>query len=351
MLSITDTVSATLADVLASTPHEGLFVLADDNTSRHCLPLLTADSNGMSLPAPIVIPAGEAHKNIGTLSTVWEALSQGGATRRSLLLCVGGGVVTDLGGFAAATFKRGIACIHIPTTLLAMVDASVGGKTGIDHGGLKNEVGAFHMPAHVIVSPAFLSTLPRIELLSGMAEMCKHLLIAPDGSASSLRELEDLAALSSAADITSAHIARSIAVKEHYVTSDPTEQGLRRTLNFGHTVGHAIESLMLDKEAAVPHGMAVAWGMVAELFLSHVLCDFPITVLRTAVGVLRQLYGPCPLICNDYDRLYDFALHDKKCITPTELRPALLADIGIPRLDLTVSRDLFFESLDFLREG
>lgn len=351
MLHITDSIPSTLAEVLASTPHEGLFVLADDNTSRLCLPMLTADGIGASLPSPIIIPAGEEYKNISTLSSVWEALSGKGATRRSLLLCVGGGVVTDLGGFAAATFKRGIACIHVPTTLLAMVDASVGGKTGIDHAGLKNEVGAFHMPAHVVVSPAFLSTLPRTELLSGMAEMCKHLLIDPAGSASSLRELEDLAAASSAADITSEQIARSIAVKEHYVTSDPTEKGLRRTLNFGHTVGHAIESLLLTKGTPVPHGMAVAWGMIAELFLSHVLCDFPTTYMRTAVGVLRQLYGPCPITCNDYDALYAIAQHDKKSTLPTEVRPALLADIGKPCLDLTVSRDLFFEAIDFLREG
>lgn len=349
MLHITDTIAATLTEVLASTPHEGLFVVADSTTAIQCLPLLTETNAALS--HPIVIPAGEEHKNIETLSAVWEALSAGGATRHSLLLCVGGGVVTDLGGFAAATFKRGIACIHVPTTLLAMVDASTGGKTGIDLGGLKNEVGAFHLPAHVIVSPTFLATLPRTELLSGLAEMCKHLLIAPENGDTALGELEELATASSAADITSAQIARSIAVKEHYVALDPTEHGIRRTLNFGHTIGHAIESLLLEKQTPVPHGMAVAWGMVAELYLSHALCTFPTPTLRTATGALRELYGPCPITCNDYDRLYALALHDKKNTVPTQLRPALLADIGSPCLDLTVPRDLFLESLDFLRDG
>lgn len=350
MLHITDNVSATLADVLAAMPHEGIFILADDHTASLCLPSL-ATCGDATLPAPIVIPAGEEHKDIATLASVWEALSKSGATRRSLLLCVGGGVVTDLGGFAAATFKRGISCIHVPTTLLAMVDASTGGKTGIDHAGLKNEVGAFHMPVHVVVSPVFLATLPHDELLSGLAEMCKHLLIAPDSSATALYELEELAAIRSAADITSAQIARSIAVKEHYVALDPTEQGPRKILNFGHTVGHALESLLLSRDAAVPHGIAVAWGMIAELFLSHVLCGFPAATLRTAVGILRQLYGPCPVTCSEYDHLYELALHDKKNTTPTQLRPALLADIGVPCLDTALTCDLFFESLDFLREG
>ena len=350
MLHIADTVSTTLAKVLADTPHKGLFVLADTNTAALCLPLLTTDDS-LSLPEPIVMPAGEEYKNLNTLSSVWEALSTRGATRHSLLLCVGGGVVTDLGGFAAATFKRGIACIHVPTTLLAMVDASTGGKTGIDFAGLKNEVGAFHMPKHVIVCPDFLATLPHAELLSGMGEMCKHLLIAPDSQESALRELEDLTAISNATDISATQIARSIAIKEHYVTCDPTEQGARRTLNFGHTVSHALESLLLEKEKPTPHGITVAWGMIAELYLSHALCNFPLSTLRNAVGILRELYGPCPVTCNDYDRLYDIALHDKKNTNATLLRPALLADIGKPRLDLTVGRDLFFESIDFLREG
>ena len=351
MLHITTDLPALLTHTLADTPHEGLFVLADTHTAHCCLPLLVPCLPAAATDAVIVIPAGEEHKDVTTLSTVWEALSQRGATRRSLLLCVGGGVVTDLGGFAAATFKRGISYINIPTTLLAMVDAATGGKTGIDHAGLKNEVGAFHLPLHTMVCPAFLATLPEGELLSGLGEMCKHVLIAPDSPSSALCELEALTTLRDASAITCDRLSRTIAIKEYYVSRDPTEQSVRRALNFGHTVGHAIESLLLARGAGVPHGVAVAWGMVAELYLSHVLCGLPLPALRTASRLLREGFGSCPVTCRDYDALYRLMQHDKKNPSPGVIRPALLADVGSPYLDVTAGEEVLYEALDFLREG
>ena len=240
----------TLETAIGECHPDRLFVLTDNNTSRLCWPVVK-DYGCLAAAQLITIPAGDEHKNLTSLSHVWEQLQQGGATRHSLMVCLGGGMVTDLGGFAASTFKRGIAFINIPTTLLAMVDASVGGKTGINFCGLKNEVGVFSEAQAVIICTRFLQTLDMQNVLSGYAEMLKHGLISnKEHWAELLRfpienlnreEVQDSSDGQDPSGGLASLLARSVAVKERIVEADPHEQGLRKALNLGHTIGHAIE--------------------------------------------------------------------------------------------------------------
>ena len=346
IISSTD-IRQTLDEQLQGIDADRTFVLCDEHTARLCLPPTGLQARGCPV---ITIAPGDEGKNLDTLATVWQALTEGGATRHSLVVNVGGGVVTDIGGFAAATFKRGIRYINIPTTLLAMVDAATGGKTGINFGGLKNEVGAFHLPEHVVLWAGFLDTLDKENLLSGMAEMFKHILIS--GDSQPVARMEALADTFAQGRDATDLIRQSVAIKERIVAADPTEKGLRKALNFGHTIGHAIESLLLEKHTPVLHGYAVAWGMIGELYLSHITTDtqLPIGTLRGATRLLSELYGPCPVSCNDYERLYALMLHDKKNLSATDVRFVLLDAGADVRLDCTASREAIFEALDFIRE-
>lgn len=353
MIITTSDIQQTMREVTAGIGADRTFVLCDVNTRQKCLPRLVL-SSGTSGQL-ITIPAGDDNKNIDTLTLVWRALSEQGATRHSLLINLGGGVVTDIGGFAAASFKRGIRYINIPTTLLAMVDAATGGKTGINFAGLKNEVGAFHQPEHVVLCAAFLASLDKENLLSGMAEMMKHILIGHDTDAVAQMEtladtLADFQASGARQDEVARLVRHSVGIKERIVAQDPTEKGIRKALNLGHTLGHAIESLLLEKHTPVLHGYAVAWGMIGELYLSHVQTGLGVDVLRGATRLLSELYGPCPIGCNDYDRLYALMLHDKKNTSADAVRFVLLAAPGDIRLDCTAPREMIFEALDFIRE-
>ena len=256
-------------------------------------------------------------------------------------------MVTDLGGFAASTFKRGLAYINIPTTLLSQVDASVGGKTGINFGGLKNEIGIFNCAQSVILSSEFLRSLDQQNLLSGYAEMLKHGLISDTESWKELLRFDleeiDYGQLGSL-------VAKSVQVKERIVEEDPTEKGIRKALNLGHTVGHALESLALEREKPVLHGYAVAWGMICELYLSVIKCGFPKEKFRQTVQFIRANYGDFPLDCKQYDRLFEFMKHDKKNEAGI-INFTLLADIGDIRINQQATKEEIFESLDFLREG
>lgn len=264
-----------------------LFILMDTTTEQLCRPLLQQCSllNGAQA---IVIGATDTYKNLETLSYVWTSLGNGGATRHSMLINLGGGMVTDLGGFAASTFKRGIAYINLPTTLLAMVDASVGGKTGINFNGLKNEIGVFRQAERVIIDTTFLQTLDEKNLRSGYAEMLKHGLISHTDSWKGLLNFDlehpDWALLQSL-------VAESIAIKERIVAEDPHEKGIRKALNLGHTAGHALESMALKKNNPVLHGYAVAWGLVCELYLSCRNMGFPTEKMRQTVNFIKQYYG------------------------------------------------------------
>lgn len=353
MIITSTDISQTLNDLIREAKADRVFVLCYENTKEKCLPLvLSSGTSGFPEFAgqPITVAAGDDNKNIDTLTLVWRALSEQGATRHSLLVNVGGGVVTDIGGFAAATFKRGIRYINVPTTLLAMVDAATGGKTGINFGGLKNEIGAFHQPEHVVLYGGFLATLDKENLLSGMAEMFKHILIGSHDNA--IAQMNELADIFSQGKDATALIRQSVGIKERIVAADPTEKGLRKALNFGHTIGHAIESLLLEKHTPVLHGYAVAWGMMGELYLSHIAHEptFSIETLRSTTRLLSELYGPCPISCKDYERLYALMLHDKKNLSVDVVRFALLAAPGDVRLDSTASREEILEALDFIRE-
>ena len=293
-----------------------------------------------------IAPSDEA-KNISTLSNVWSALQEGGASRHSLMVNLGGGMVTDLGGFAASTFKRGMAYINIPTTLLAQVDASVGGKTGINFGGLKNEIGVFNCASSVILSSAFLRTLDKENLLSGYAEMLKH------GLLSTKENWAELLCF----DITNPDfntlqmlVAKSVAIKEEIVNIDPTEKGIRKALNLGHTSGHALESLALEEERTILHGYAVAWGLMMELYLSAKKCSFPAKEMHQLENFVKEHYGKFFYECKHYDTLYKYMTHDKKNENGN-INFTLMGAIGDIRINQTATKDEIEEMLDYYREN
>ncbi len=343
---LSENICAETDRVVAAIGPDRVYVLTDETTGRLCRPLLAAASS-LAGATWLSIAPGDEHKTLASLADVWRALSAGGASRRSLLVCLGGGMVTDLGGFAAATFKRGIACVNIPTTLLAMVDAAVGGKTGINLDGLKNEVGAFSSPRAVVIDTEFLRTLDDRNLRSGYAEMLKHGLISSREMLVSLLRF-DIAAPDYAR--LQAMVAESIAVKEDVVCRDPHEHGLRKALNLGHTAGHAFESLALARQQPVLHGYAVAWGLVCELYLSHLKAGFPLDELRRTVGYIAARYGRFAFGCDDYDDLLSLMRHDKKNVGGV-INFTLLEQPGQVRLDCTATREEICESFDFFRES
>ena len=334
-----------LTDAIARCPHDKLFVLTDTTTRELCLPMVE------NLPCldrahHITIGATDRYKTLDTLSSVWTLLGSYGGTRHSLMVNLGGGMVTDLGGFAASTFKRGIRYINIPTTLLSMVDASVGGKTGINFNGLKNEIGVFNSPTTVIIDTQFLKTLDQENIRSGYAEMLKHGLISDEKHLSSLLNFDlenpDLMELGEM-------VGRSVEVKEKIVEADPLEHGIRKALNLGHTVGHAFESFAL-KKTPVLHGYAVAWGLICELYLSCLKAGFPTDKMRQCVQFIKEHYGLLPVTCDDYPTLFDFMTHDKKNTSGT-INFTLLSNVGGIEINQTASKEEIYEMLDFYREG
>ncbi len=339
-------ITKSLDEAVAAIAHDRTFILTDETTAKLCRPLVESCA-ALNEATDIVIGATDTHKTLETLAGVWKALGDGGASRHSLLICLGGGMVTDLGGFAAATFKRGMACINIPTTLLSMVDAAVGGKTGINFNGLKNEIGAFSDPRAVIVSTDFLRTLDSENLRSGYAEMLKHGLISNQKAWADLLtfdlEKPDFALLQG-------RVEESIAVKEKIVTEDPHEHGIRKALNLGHTVGHAFESFALEEERPVLHGYAVAWGLVCELYLSCIKCGFPQKKMRQTLAFVKAHYGSFVFTCDHYERLLAFMLHDKKNEGGI-INFTLLGEVGDIRLNQSATKEEIFEMLDFFREG
>lgn len=290
------------------------------------------------------IPDGEQHKTLATVERIWQFLLDHRATRDDVLVCVGGGVICDLGGFAASTYKRGMPHINVPTTLLAMVDAASGGKTGFDYAGIKNAIGTYAQPLDTLVLPSLIATLPPRELLSGYGEMLKHALLdTPDHWHQLLRlDLETEEGVQALMPL----IARSRAVKERIVAADPREQGLRRALNLGHTVGHALEAQMLAAGQPQPHGYCVVWGMVAALYLSAVRCGFPREALRQLEQTMLRYYGRPVCNCQDLTRLLDLMQQDKKN-TAEGVRFTLLQRIGEP-VSETVSPSDLQEVLEYL---
>lgn len=334
-----------LYSAIQECPHDKLFILVDEHTRELCLPLISGFGylNDANI---ITIGAEDVHKNVETLVHVWQSLGDGGASRHSLMINLGGGMVTDLGGFAASTFKRGIKYINIPTTLLAMVDASVGGKTGINFNGLKNEIGVFSPAEYVLIDTEFLKSLDTRNLLSGYAEMLKHGIISTTGHWAELLNFNmmdiDYKALQ-------ALVAKSVQIKEGIVAEDPFEKGIRKALNLGHTAGHAFESLALETNRPVLHGYAVAWGIVCELYFSHLRTGFPKDKLRQTVQFIKDHYGVFTFDCKQYDRLYQFMTHDKKNNAGI-INFTLMGEIGDIRINQSANQEEIFEMLDFYRE-
>ncbi len=334
-----------LTQAIDEVKHDLLFVLCDETTERLCLPVIS-DFECMKAAQRITIPATDSHKTLESLSHVWSELQRMGATRHSLMVNLCGGMVTDLGGFAASTFKRGIPYINIPTTLLSMVDASVGGKTGINFGGLKNEIGVFNNARSVILDTTFLRTMDHENICSGYAEMLKHGLINNEAMWAELLNF-DLDSLDNL-DILGRMVAESVAVKQRIVTEDPTEQGIRKALNLGHTAGHAFESLALERKPVL-HGYAVAWGMIVELYLSVVKTGFPQDKMRQTVAFIKENYGRMAISCDDYPHLIELMHHDKKN-QGNSINFTLLGGIGDIRINQTATEEEIKDALDFYRE-
>ncbi|MCB2197207.1 MAG: 3-dehydroquinate synthase [Bacteroidetes bacterium] len=312
-----------LSKILETYLTQNLFILVDENTKKFCLPKIENAIRKFD-SVIIEIESGEKNKSIKTVEKVWQILTQKGADRHSVLLNLGGGIIGDLGGFAASTFKRGMDFMNIPTTLLSQVDASIGGKTGVNFLGLKNEIGVFNHPKYVIIDSSFNQTLDKRNIMSGWAEMLKHTLISDekdwdflikhDIKKTGYKELNHL-------------IDRSIKIKNRFVEEDPNEKGIRKALNFGHTFGHAFESLFMNTPKELLHGEAVAQGMICELYLSHKLTGFPIEKMNPIVHYLTETFSKPKISKSDFKKLSEFIKHDKKNEGGT-INLTLLEDFG-----------------------
>ncbi len=345
-LIFTNEVAHAIDTFVAKVNPPKVFVLVDSNTSCFVLPLL-AQSTTIANATIITIKAGDINKNLESLSHIWKQLCDNGATRKSMLINLGGGVITDIGGFAGATFKRGINFINVPTTLLSAVDAAVGGKTGINFNGYKNEIGAFQKASAVIISTTFFNTLPLEEILSGYAEMLKHGLISEKEVYHKLLAF-DISNFNCTELLTL--LEESVNVKKQIVEEDPLENGIRRALNLGHTVGHAFESLALKRLSPIPHGYAVAWGLIVELVLSHLKLGFPSAELHQLATYIHEKYGAYEITCEDYAELLSLMHHDKKNINATDINFTLLKDVGNVHIDCTCNEDEIKSALDIYRD-
>lgn len=332
-----------LASVISRFEFSQAFILVDDNTLECCLPLLMKSVTALKRSVIFQIPDGERNKNIGTCIKLWQELLEKGADREALLINLGGGVIGDMGGFVASTYKRGIPFINVPTTLLSQVDATVGGKLGVDFMNAKNVIGLFNNPQAVFIHPAFLKTLPDDELLSGFAEMIKHALISSADLWDEIKQINPFKTKSWAQLIH-----RSLLVKKKIVESDPYEKGVRRTLNFGHTIGHAFESAALEAGIKLLHGHAVAIGIIVESYLSVKLLRLP----------EKHLHDITDFILKYYRQYFDSEIsdinwkgwikHDKKNAYG-RLNFTLLKSIGKPAINLDCDFQQIVEAAGFLK--
>lgn len=316
-------------------------IIVDENVHDHCLDALITNFPALEEAEVMLLPAGEENKVMEVCFQVWEAMSEYGVVRNDLVINLGGGVVTDMGGFIAALFKRGLPFIHVPTSLLGMVDASIGGKTGIDLGSYKNQIGVFQHPEAIFIDPSFLGTLPEEELISGYAEMLKHALIADKEHWKTLCQLDPIGLRDT--NGFPALIATSVGIKTAVVNSDFTESGPRKTLNFGHTIGHAIEGFCLQTEP-VAHGHAIGIGMIAESYISHKHGLITQSELLEISTYLSQLYDYILLDEDDKTKVLELLRHDKKN-TSNSIRCVLLDGIGASKYDIELTIQEAYESL------
>jgi 3-dehydroquinate synthase len=321
---------------LTSTKYSNVFIIVDSNTNELCLPTFLPYLETDLTIEIIEFESGEENKNIETCVQIWNVLTELGADRKSLVINLGGGVVTDLGGFVASTFKRGVDFINIPTSLLSMVDASVGGKNGVDLGNLKNQIGVFNLPVMVLVDTSYLETVPQNEMRSGLAEMLKHGLIFDKGY---WEQFLDLKAIDFA-DFDSL-IYRSVEIKNEIVTLDPTEQNIRKSLNFGHTLGHAIESYFLENQnkTTLLHGEAIAVGMILESYISldkKLISESEYLQIKTTI---KSIFDDVVFVENDIEPILELLIHDKKNEYGS-IQFALIEGIGKIRINQLVENEL-----------
>ena len=320
-----------------------IFILVDENTHQFCLPLFLEKMETTAVIEIMEIESGEINKTIETCVGVWNTLSELDADRKSLLINIGGGVITDLGGFVACTFKRGIAYINVPTTLLSMVDASVGGKTGVDLGHLKNQVGVISNPNLVLIDTNYLNTLEVNQMRSGLAEMLKHGLITGDDYWS---KFEDLSKLS--LDDLDGLIYESVIIKKNVVEEDPFENGLRKTLNFGHTLGHAIESYFLSNpnKTTLLHGEAVVVGMILACYISTELTNFPKEKTLKIKDLFLSYYGKITIEKSELPAIIELLKYDKKN-HHGNINFVLLEDVGVTKIDCLVDDSVILDAFEF----
>lgn len=320
-----------------------IFILTDANTKEHCLPHFTEKSSLVKDAIILTIPIGEDHKTIETCQSLWSELSDKGADRKSLLINLGGGVVTDLGGFVASTFRRGIEFINIPTSLLAMVDASVGGKNGVDLDSLKNQIGIIRNPLCVIIDTEFLKTLPAEQITSGYAEMLKHGIIHSEEYWTKLKRF-DVSNISETEEL----IWESVLIKNKVVTQDPNELDIRKTLNYGHTLGHAIESYCLEEADKPPllHGEAIAIGMILATYISSEIFEFPKSKLENITEVILSKFPKVTFSFVDIEKIIELLIYDKKNSNGKVLF-VLLSDFGKHKINCQVPNSIIHKAFAF----
>lgn len=332
-----------LFQLLEERQYTKIVLIVDENTREYCLPAVLEIVQ--KFPYIIIeISSGELHKNIQTCTQIWTEMMQNNADRRSLTVNLGGGVIGDMGGFCACTFKRGMDFLQIPTTLLSQVDASIGGKLGIDFNHVKNSVGVFSNPQTVLIDPSFLKTLSDREVRSGFAEIIKHALIADRGQWFNLLTIKDLTQVD-----WSEILVPSLKVKQRIVEEDPFEHGIRKALNFGHTAGHAVESVLLERENPLLHGEAIAVGMIAEAYLSAQKSTLTTEDLQSITDFLIRIYEPQLLDRKDYPEFIRLMQKDKKN-EGAEINFTLLPEIGDCRINQTATPDEIEASLDYFNE-
>lgn len=333
---------ASMTNYLDDNFHSKIFVLVDLNTKRDCFPYFLNKLKNYKFEI-IEIPEGEINKNLSTCIDIWNKLTNLGADRKSLMINLGGGVITDMGGFVASTFKRGIKFINIPTTLLSMVDASVGGKTGIDLGVLKNQIGMFSNPEMVLVDSQFLNTVSPREIRSGMAEIIKYGFTFD-------QEIWEQIKSSSEIDLSLIQtlVYKSVEIKNNVVLKDLKEDSIRKVLNFGHTIGHAIESYFLEskEKANLTHGEAIAIGMVIELYFSSKLFNFPLEATNSLKKFVLDYYGKTAINEVDYQPIIHLMAFDKKNVSG-KVNFILLKNMEQYKIDVQVDSDLLIEGLNY----
>ena len=332
-----------LNSLLKTENYSSVYILVDNHTQMHCLPLFLGYLSELKNVEILKIKAGEENKHLKTCQSIWQKLSELGADRKSLLINLGGGVVTDLGGFVAAAFKRGINFVNVPTTLLSMVDASVGGKTGVDLGGLKNQIGIITHPRMVIIDPHFLNTLPENEYRSGYAEMLKHGIIRDKDYFEQLSQYK-----SPENSNIEDYIHHSVSIKNAVVSEDLYESNLRKILNFGHTLGHAIETHCLNnpQKTTLLHGEAIAIGMITEAYLSAQLCGLEMAVAEEVKEVFLRIFPKSSFSHEDLAAIINLLRYDKKN-SHGKVKFVLIHALGQPAIDIEVPSKNLIEAFDF----